>query len=89
MELLLAAVLGLMTGLGVASVHPAVDAGRLIAAATGALGGWIAAAVWGDVLAASFAGHSFAGAAVAGALGGAVLALAAGVGLTLWRRSRQ
>ncbi|WP_084099849.1 hypothetical protein [Demequina sp. NBRC 110051] len=89
METLLATALGVMTGVGVASVHPLVNPGRIIAVLAGALGGWLGSLWWTDDFAERFAGHSYAGAAVAGAIGGAGLALIVGIGLTVWRRTRQ
>ncbi|WP_143340704.1 hypothetical protein [Demequina sp. NBRC 110057] len=87
METLLGVVLGMMTGIGVASVHPLLDPGKLLALAVGALGGWIGTAWWGPMLTPHLADHSFAGAAVGGALGGAALALVGGIALAIWRRS--
>ena len=89
METLLATVLGLMTGVGVVSVHPAIHPGRLLAVVAGVVGGWLGSLWWADDFAARFADHSYAGAAVAGAIGGGALALIVGVGIGVWRRTRQ
>ena len=87
METWLGVVLGLITGIGVTSVHPAIDPGRWIAAVAGVLGGWAGASWWGADLAAHVSGHSYAGAAIGGAIGGFALALLVGIGIGIWRRS--
>jgi hypothetical protein len=79
METLLATILGAMTGSGAAKVHRYVDGGWWLNLLAGALGGYLGKGLWADALTPSLADSRLAGVAVAGAIGGIVLALAAGL----------
>lgn len=89
MELLLATVLGLVTGSGAARTHRLVDGGPWLNLVAGALGGLMGGPMLGDAFAPSLADSALAGAAVGGAVGGIVLAVAAGIARQLiWPRRR-
>jgi hypothetical protein len=83
--MVVAVLIGIMLGIGASKLHPAVNAGGLMAAAAGALGGLLGGFILGPVFASLFSDVAMAGLAAGAATGGAALALGAGFA---WNRFR-